>query len=220
MAVIVAANHGQSADQSRILFIITFFLANFRLIWRPDLDAIALADGCIPQWGRVSGYLWGVTLGCSACYSGQPQIWVAPRQMGCIQDFWRASRPILSATRGAGETPAIPGEYAIISDAPMLPWAHPELFGHWDLPCQPTRKDPLNRNRPTVCHPGHPQILNILIQTTFPKDLGTHPASAQAFASARGIRSQKPSAQAFASARGIRSQKPSAHGRPECEILV
>ncbi len=39
--------------------------------------------------------------------------------MGCIQDFWRASRPILSATRGAGETPAIPGEYAIISDAPL-----------------------------------------------------------------------------------------------------
>ena len=75
------------------------------------------ADGCIPKWGRVSGYLWGVMLGCSARYSGQPQIWDAPRQMGCIQDIWRASGPILPATRGAGETPAIPGGYAIISNA-------------------------------------------------------------------------------------------------------
>ena len=113
-----------------------------------------LGRGCIPRWGRVSGYLWGVTLGCSACYSGQPQIWVAPgrgvrskmgvsfwlslesytgfrnqplwsppnldhTRQGCIQDSWRASRTILSATRGAGETPAIPGGYAIISDAPL-----------------------------------------------------------------------------------------------------
>ena len=59
--------------------------------------------------------------------------------LGCIQDFWRASRPILSATPGAGETPAIlkvfwrrgfhcqrqykkpsnPGGYAIVSDAPI-----------------------------------------------------------------------------------------------------
>ena len=38
---------------------------------------------------------------------------------GCIQDFWRFSRPILSATRGAGETPALPGGYEIISDAPL-----------------------------------------------------------------------------------------------------
>ena len=37
--------------------------------------------------------------------------------MGSIQDIWRASGPILSARRGAGETPAIPGGYAIISDA-------------------------------------------------------------------------------------------------------
>ena len=39
--------------------------------------------------------------------------------MGCIRDFWRASRPILSATRGTGETPAILAGYAIISDAPI-----------------------------------------------------------------------------------------------------
>ena len=78
------------------------------------------ADGCIPKWGRVSGYLWGVTLCPSARYSGQPQIWDAPRQMGCIQDIWRASRPILSARRGAGETPAIPRGYAIILDARRL----------------------------------------------------------------------------------------------------
>ena len=40
---------------------------------------------------------------------------------GCIQDFWRASRPYLSATAGAGETPAIAGGYEIISDAPAAP---------------------------------------------------------------------------------------------------
>ncbi len=43
--------------------------------------------GCIPKWGRVSGYLWGVTLGCSARYSGQPHIWDAPRQR-CFPDHW------------------------------------------------------------------------------------------------------------------------------------
>ena len=42
--------------------------------------------GCIPKWGRVSGYLWGVTLGCSARYSGQPQIWDAPLSQGASQD--------------------------------------------------------------------------------------------------------------------------------------
>ena len=41
--------------------------------------------GCIPKWGRVSGYLWGVTLGCSARYSGQPQIWDAPLSQGVFQ---------------------------------------------------------------------------------------------------------------------------------------
>ena len=49
------------------------------------------------------------------------QFWqVTGSQMGCIQDSWRASRPILSATRGAGETPALPRGYAIISDAPVV----------------------------------------------------------------------------------------------------
>ena len=38
---------------------------------------------------------------------------------GVYPGFWRTSRSILSATRGAGETPAIPGGYAIISDAPL-----------------------------------------------------------------------------------------------------
>ena len=39
------------------------------------------------EWGRVSGYLWGVTLGCSARYSGQPQIWDAPKAGGASQIF-------------------------------------------------------------------------------------------------------------------------------------
>ncbi len=44
-----------------------------------------LSQGCIPKWGRVSGYLWGVTLGCSARYSGQPQIWDAPLSQAVFQ---------------------------------------------------------------------------------------------------------------------------------------
>ena len=35
------------------------------------------SKGYIPKWGRASGCLWGVTLGPSARYSGQPQIWDA-----------------------------------------------------------------------------------------------------------------------------------------------
>ena len=48
-----------------------------------------------------------------------PKSGMHPGRWG-IQDIWRASRPILSATRGAGETPAIPRGYAIILDARRL----------------------------------------------------------------------------------------------------
>ena len=82
------------------------------------------ADGVYPGLlARFSPYLVSYA-GCGRDTrdprGGYAIIWDAPRQMGCIQDFWRASRPILSATPGAGETPAIPGGYAIVWDAP---WA-------------------------------------------------------------------------------------------------
>ena len=53
-------------------------------------------------------------------YSTDGRIGQAGVDSGCIQDVWRASRPILSATRGAGETPAIPRGNALISDAPSI----------------------------------------------------------------------------------------------------
>ena len=54
-------------------------------------------------------------------YSTDGRIEQVRRLLGCIQDSWRASRPILSATPGAGETPAIAGGYAIIADTPAAP---------------------------------------------------------------------------------------------------
>ena len=70
--------------------------------------------GCIPKWGRVSGYLWGVTLGCSARYSGQPQIWDASGRW--VQ--FKMGACLWPATRAAGETPAFPGGCPQIWDAP------------------------------------------------------------------------------------------------------
>ena len=99
------------------------------------------ADGCSSKWGRV----WGVSLASDTGCGRDARVPRAmspnldhTRQMGRIQDIWRASRPILSTTPGEGETPAIlkvlcigvgneslsakkpsnPGGYAIISDAP------------------------------------------------------------------------------------------------------
>ena len=68
-----------------------------------------LSKGCIPIWGRVSGYLWGVTLCLSARYSGQPQIWDAPSQKGAVQNGGGFGACLWPATRAAGETPAFPG---------------------------------------------------------------------------------------------------------------
>ena len=97
--------------------------------------------GASQNGGGFGACLWPATRAAGetpAFPGGCPQIWTTPRQMGCIQDIWRASRPILSTTPGAGGTPAIlkvlcigvgneslsakkpsnPGGYAIISDAP------------------------------------------------------------------------------------------------------
>ena len=52
--------------------------------------------------------------------------------------------------------------------------AHPKLFDSWVVPFQPMRRDPLNRNRPIVCHPVHPQFPHILIQTTVAQKSGAH----------------------------------------------
>ena len=79
------------------------------------------ADGAVQNGGEfsaTSGQPHGLRARRPRSQGRFPKSGLHPRQMGCIQDIWRASRPILSATRGAGETPAIPGGYATISDAP------------------------------------------------------------------------------------------------------
>ena len=93
--------------------------------------------GFNPIWGQVTGYLWRVTLGPAARYSGQPQVWDTPlknrvrskkrvgmrcasgqlhrlragrpRCQGDVPKWGRVSGFLLSAVPAAGDTPAIPG---------------------------------------------------------------------------------------------------------------
>ncbi len=110
------------------------------------------ADGV---WFKMGVSFW-LSLESYTGFRNQP-LWSPPnldhtRQMGCIQDIRRASGPILSATPGAGETPAfpgvipqiwtappaIPGGYAIISDAPLFQdRLHSFVAGAYWAPCQP-----------------------------------------------------------------------------------
>ena len=59
---------------------LVILLQSLHYIINPPSDKYGLdmEEGCIPKWGRVSGYLWRVTLGSAARYYGQPQVRDAP----------------------------------------------------------------------------------------------------------------------------------------------